>query len=325
MDVPAISVLVGRVAPEDFCIFPAMTLETAQAEKTLKPWFEKQDPMLVFVHGDPLSEQNPSVIVKKAEALTGGFVVGGLTTSRTDHLQFADTLQKEGVSGVVFSQNIPVASMLSQGCTPVSPVYTVTRCHEHTVWELDSLKAAPVFEDCIRSMVIKKTDMDPDSVFVDSQALEDIQALPEEFRFLLDGEIHAAFPVLESDQNDYLVRNITGLDPEEGSLTLSESVSKGDRIMFVHRDHETVYQDLSARLVELRRRVEHDTGIFAPKGALYVSCIARAFHQFEGVQKNELALIREIIGDVPLAGFYAGGEVCKARLYGYTGILTLFL
>ena len=106
---------------------------------------------------------------------------------------------------------------------------------------------------------------------------------------------------------------------------IAQHVSTGDRLMFVHRDHESVYSDLSASLLALRERVKKQTGTFEPKGALYVSCVARAFSEFEGEHKNELALIHDIIGDVPLTGFYAGGEINKARLYGYTGILTLFL
>lgn len=38
-----------------------------------------------------------------------------------------------------------------------------------------------------------------------------------------------------------------------------------------------------------------------------------------------MKLIKDIIGDVPLAGFYASGEAAKGHLYNYTGILTLFL
>ena len=37
------------------------------------------------------------------------------------------------------------------------------------------------------------------------------------------------------------------------------------------------------------------------------------------------AMIRERLGDIPLAGFFAGGEISHDRLYGYTGVLTLFL
>jgi small ligand-binding sensory domain FIST len=37
----------------------------------------------------------------------------------------------------------------------------------------------------------------------------------------------------------------------------------------------------------------------------------------------ELQIIREQLGDIPLIGFFASGEICGDTLYGYTGILTL--
>ncbi len=38
-----------------------------------------------------------------------------------------------------------------------------------------------------------------------------------------------------------------------------------------------------------------------------------------------MRLIRDELGDLPLAGFYANGEISNNRLYGYTGVLALFL
>jgi small ligand-binding sensory domain FIST len=36
-------------------------------------------------------------------------------------------------------------------------------------------------------------------------------------------------------------------------------------------------------------------------------------------------MIREALGDIPLAGVSCNGEISHNRLYGYTGVLTLFL
>jgi small ligand-binding sensory domain FIST len=36
-------------------------------------------------------------------------------------------------------------------------------------------------------------------------------------------------------------------------------------------------------------------------------------------------MVRDALGDFPLAGFFANGEICNERLYGYTGVLALFL
>ena len=36
-------------------------------------------------------------------------------------------------------------------------------------------------------------------------------------------------------------------------------------------------------------------------------------------------MIRDAVGKIPLVGIYANGEISNSRLYGYTGVLTLFL
>jgi small ligand-binding sensory domain FIST len=37
-----------------------------------------------------------------------------------------------------------------------------------------------------------------------------------------------------------------------------------------------------------------------------------------------LQVVRNALGDVPLVGFFAGGEIARHHLYGYTGVLTVF-
>ena len=38
----------------------------------------------------------------------------------------------------------------------------------------------------------------------------------------------------------------------------------------------------------------------------------------------ELQIVRRALGDVSLVGFFAGGEIARHHLYGYTGVLTFF-
>lgn len=333
IDQPAISAMVGIFDPEDFCLFSATNSQDEELRTALKPWLDKHDPMLVFAHGDPLSDEDPAHSLKILNEVTQGFTVGGLSSSRHAQIQISGGLQSNGISGAVFSQNVKVATTLSQGCEPIGKPHTITVGDEHLVVELDGQKAVSVFEQDLRQMAIAKTGTDPDDVVVDRYEIEDekdLEALaPKEFQSLMKGEMHVAFPVSESDQNDYLVRNIIGLDPDEGSIAVSQYVSSGESMMFVHRDEDTVREDLSRSLLELRKRVQNDTGLFEPKGAVYVSCAARAStaasQAGSGNEFSEMQLIRDIIGDIPLTGFYAGGEISNARLYGYTGILTLFL
>jgi small ligand-binding sensory domain FIST len=58
-------------------------------------------------------------------------------------------------------------------------------------------------------------------------------------------------------------------------------------------------------------------------GAIYVSCLARSSHLF-GETSEELRVIQSQLGDVPLVGFFAAGEVHGTYLYGQSGVLTAF-
>jgi small ligand-binding sensory domain FIST len=58
-------------------------------------------------------------------------------------------------------------------------------------------------------------------------------------------------------------------------------------------------------------------------GAVYVSCSGRGGPHFGG-PSAELQIVRRALGDVPLVGFFAGGEIARHHLYGYTGVLTVF-
>ena len=58
-------------------------------------------------------------------------------------------------------------------------------------------------------------------------------------------------------------------------------------------------------------------------GAVSISCTGRGGPHFGG-PSAEMQIIRHALGDVPLVGFFAAGEIAHNRLYGYTGVLTVF-
>jgi small ligand-binding sensory domain FIST len=58
-------------------------------------------------------------------------------------------------------------------------------------------------------------------------------------------------------------------------------------------------------------------------GAIYVSCAGRGGPHFGG-PSAEMHIVRRALGDVPLVGFFAGGEIAHQALHGYTGVLTVF-
>ena len=88
--------------------------------------------------------------------------------------------------------------------------------------------------------------------------------------------------------------------------------------MFCRRDAASAVEDMRRMLDSIKQ------GLYTkPRGALYFSCLGRGANQF-GPDSEELKLIQAALGDLPLAGFFCNGEISHNRLYGYTGVLTLF-
>jgi len=132
-----------------------------------------------------------------------------------------------------------------------------------------------------------------------------------------DRQVLVGIPVPGSDTGDYTARNLTGVDPRSKLIAIGERVEPGAEILFCKRDRAAAQADLSRIAGALKQQMPQ------PRGALYFSCLARGEHMF-GRRGAELDVIRHALGDVPLVGFFCNGEISRDRLYGYTGVLTLF-
>ena len=107
----------------------------------------------------------------------------------------------------------------------------------------------------------------------------------------------------------------------EGRLAVDrgEPVAPGRSIVFCRRDRGTASDDLDRMLTSIRSGLYRE-----PKGGVYFSCLGRGASLF-GENSEELRIIRDRLGEVPLVGFFCNGEISHNRLYGYTGVLTLFM
>lgn len=320
IDQPAISAMIGRFDPDSFCIFPV----EGEDQSGISKWLGSHTPMLGVVHGDPMAEKDPQEVLQGLAETTNSFLVGGLSSSRKQHYQIANELYENSVSGAFFSEQIEVSTTLSQGCYPISPVRTITKTDENVILEIDDRPALDVLEEDLRTHYAEKERKDIKSLTIGLRDIETSDHVPVEFKPLFTGQIHAAFPFSQSDRQDYSVRSITGVFADERSLAVAEHVDVGRGILFAKRDEGSVMGDLSESLEALRKRVEAERGEFKPKGALYISCVARGFSQEPTTEQNETDIIFDLFGALPTAGFYAGGEISNARLYGYTGVLVLF-
>lgn len=279
-DEPAMAVMVGDLPTGSFSVFEG-------SPRVEDSWFG-------LVHADAAVDDLGTRLAGLSRQ-TGAFLVGGIAASRGPRPQFAGGATGGDISGVLFSEAVPVVTGLSQGCLPIGPAHTITACERNVAIGLDGKPALQVLQDDLSEAYRR----DPQ---------------------VLRRPLTAALPVGGADRPDYLVRDFSGFDSERGLIGINAMLENGQTIFFCSRDAESARRDLDRMLGDLKRRA----GSRPPRGAIYCSCLARGPNLF-GPGSHELGQVQSALGDVPLIGFFANGEIANARLYTYTGVLTLFL
>jgi small ligand-binding sensory domain FIST len=293
IDQPAISLMIGHFPADSFRLLEPEPGGLGSRLRALQPWRQARHPGIALVHGDPSNPQLP-VLMRQMAVDAGLYLIGGLSSSRTTLPQVAGRVGEGGLSGALLAGDVAVVTGLSQGCSPIGPVHTITEAEQNIVMEIDGRPALEVFREEIGEVLAR-----------------DMRKVA--------GFIFAALPIAGSDTGDYLVRNLTGIDTGKGWLAIGAEVAAGDGIMFARRDRNSALADFERMLDRLKQRIDKPI-----RGGLYVSCIARGPNLF-GPDSVETRLIAEHLGQFPLTGFFANGEISHDRIYAYTGVLTLFL
>lgn len=249
---------------------------------------------IALIHANPMIGRIAAMIPELA-ATRELFLVGGLASARNQILHFAgEQVQQGPYSGLWLDPQLGITTGLSQGCQPIGPVRTVDAAKGPVIEQIDGRPALDVLKEDVGELLAR-----------------DLKRI--------GGYILAAIPVSGSDTGDYLVRNLLGLDAASGRIAVGEEVAPGESILFVRRDHAAAVADLERMVRDVIRRAGGDIA-----GAVYVSCLGRGPNMMaDGL--TEPGLVQRLLGeDVPLVGFYANGEISNDRLYGYTGVLTVF-
>ncbi len=294
-DEPAMAIMIGSFPPKSFRIVPSLIDDLANLPEELAHWWQAQEYCFALLHADPTSPMTGKALERLTDQAYSSFINGGLTSSNSHKFQIADEIVSGGLSGVLFNEQVNLVTDHTQGCTPVGPVHELTEYRRNIVSRLDNRPALEVMKEDIGEVL--------------SRDLKQI-----------GGYVFAALPIRGLDTGDYLVRNLVGLDEKESLIAIGDYLDGQNQLMFCRRDGNTAREDMQKMLERIHARV----GNQKIRGGIYISCLGRGRYQF-GENSEELKMIEEILGDFPLVGFFANGEIYNGRLYGYTGVLTLFL
>ncbi len=335
-DEPALSVMLCGLPSDQYRVFSGV----APLGNSEMSGFEAHT---ALVHADGAAPELAELIRDLADRTDTGYLFGGLSSGRAGSLQFAiggngnikghgaaGGVFSGGLSGVVFSEGVRLVSRVTQGCQPVSAEHEVTGVDGNLILGLDG---EPALDVLLRDLKI---------------SLDQPQPAIETVRATLVGLADAGADSVRRTGDlgaDVRVRHIIGLDPTRRGVAIADLAETGMRLTFVRRNMQAARADLMRICAEIREELEPEEQTLETAsalaraaheaesgphlgrriaGAVYVSCAGRGGSHF-GAPGAEMQIVRHALGDVPLVGFFAGGEIARHNLYGYTGVLTVFI
>jgi small ligand-binding sensory domain FIST len=244
---------------------------------------------------------------------------------------------------------VAVVSRMTQGCQAIGPVRRITRFERNQVLSLDGQPA-------LKCLMVDL------GLSADSLGAA-VPRLGHTLAGLGPAGGSMSASTGQSFGPDVQVRRLVGVSPARGGVALAEDLDEwrgahpdGDdeplQLAFCRRDARSAWRDLVRVCSEIRDELLPEDSWNMPAqppatppaspgneaeldwaqalvrarvaGAVYVSCTGRGGAHFGGPHA-ELLTVRQALGDVPLAGFFASGEVAGDQLHAFAGVLTVFL
>lgn len=255
---------------------------------------------------------------RKAGVIVGGIASGGAKPG-SNALLLDGQVYREGAVGVSIGGAVRIDTVVSQGCRAFGPNFIVTGARKNIILTLGGKPAM----EAVR---------------------EAIDELPERDRPLLEKGLFVGRVINEYKdrfgRDDFLIRNVMGVDPNTGAIAVSDFFRVGQTVRLHMRDAKTADEDLALLLdaQQLRER---------PAGGLLITCNGRGTRLFEQPNHDAAAVCRAFRPEppaeqvakggeaidpeaptIPLAGFFGAGEIgpvgSESFLHGHTACLALF-
>jgi small ligand-binding sensory domain FIST len=260
---------------------------------------------VLLLLGDPFSFPVDAFLQELNEARPGVRVMGGMASGVRGpgqaRLLLGERVLDHGAVGVLLQGPIRVRGIVSQGCRPIGRHMVITRAQDNIIAELSGKPPLAQLHQVWQ-------DLSPRDRRLFQQGLHIGRVINE-----YQGEFN---------RGDFLVRNVLGIDQATGVLAITDRVRVGQTVQFHVRDAETADEDLHALLqMDL---AAHES---PPQGALLFTCNGRGSRLFEKAHHDAQA-VRAEAGNLPLAGFFAQGELGPIGgqnfIHGFTASVVLF-
>jgi small ligand-binding sensory domain FIST len=260
-----------------------------------------------LVFADPFQMDCESWMRQWNQAYPGLPVVGGLASGdpgeQSTELYLNGEVFEEGAVALSVGGSVVLASVVSQGCTPIGETWTLTRVERNLIHGIANRRAYDVLADTWNELSDtdkKKTQGNLFIGLVINEYLDDFH------------------------RGDFLIRNLLGADPASGIVAVGAFPRLGQTIQFQRRDAAAATEDMR----ELLARARRDYAGVTIYGGCLCCCNGRGRSLF-GESSHDTRMIQRELGPMGLAGFFCNGEIGpvgkRSFLHGFTASLALFV
>jgi small ligand-binding sensory domain FIST len=254
---------------------------------------------------DPFSFPADVLLARLNDDRPGLRVFGGMASGawgpKQNRLLLGRQVFDSGAVGVAVRGDVRVRSVVSQGCRPIGRPLVVTKAQQNVLLELGGKPALGQLQEIFRALTAEEQQMARQGLHVG----------------LVIDEYREGF-----GRGDFLVRNVQGIDPDQGAIAIGDYARVGQTVQFHVRDAATADEDLHA----LVSAVQADTP-GRPQGGLLFTCNGRGTRLFD-TPHHDAKTLDHYWDKLPVAGFFAQGEMGpvggKNFLHGFTASIVLF-
>ena len=234
--------------------------------------------------------------------ILGGLASGDYAAQSTQVYLNGDVFEEGGVA-ISIGGAVRLASVISQGCTPIGETWTITKVERNIIHEIGNRPAYQVLAETCNTQ-------------------------PPGIQSKLRGNLFVGLVINEYleefQRGDFLIRNLMGADPNSGALAVGALPRQGQTLQFQRRDAAAATEDMTL-LLQRARKLLGDQLIY---GGVLSCCNGRGSGLF-GESDHDARRVQELLGPLGLSGFFCNGEIGPVGernfLHGYTASLALFV
>ncbi len=291
-DGPGIAVMTlhsDRISGHSF-FFRNITDRNGIAARTIDDWtrkYKKQEEVLLLFP-DAATGNDPTLLNARREGNSPACpILGGYASGKSgagESVQFNERDQAPGsLSGLYLTGEFSCSIGISQAFHPVTGPLIVTRSDKNRIRELRGRPPAEHLSQLIQKPLFSNL----------SKTLE---------------RVKIGFPAdpsgTELEPGEYVVCEITGVDPSDGSLLTTREIEEGRPLFFMIRDALRSGREFQ----ECLRQIAASLASNPPRFGLYFTSSVRGISLY-GSKNVEIGLIRRYFGPLPLIGFFTRNEL----------------